>query len=71
LATTRISRPDVGHGSKAEVEKRPAVVRSTPKSGHPTDRRQKGKLKVGVDIPAPDEIKAIIEAAEGRSRRSS
>jgi integrase len=32
------------------------------------DRRQKGKLKVGVDIPAPDEIKAIIEAAEGRWR---
>jgi integrase len=32
------------------------------------DRRQKGKLKVGVDIPAPDEIKAIIEAAGGRWR---
>jgi integrase len=32
------------------------------------DRRQKGKLKVSVDIPAPDEIKAIIEAAEGRWR---
>ncbi|BCA03505.1 integrase [Bradyrhizobium japonicum] len=32
------------------------------------DRRQKGKLKVGVDIPLPTEIKAIIEAAEGRWR---
>jgi integrase len=32
------------------------------------DRRQKGKLKVGIDIPAPDEIKAIIETAEGRWR---
>jgi integrase len=32
------------------------------------DRRQKGKLKVGVDIPAPDEIKVIIEAAKGRWR---
>lgn len=32
------------------------------------DRRQKGKFKVGVDIPAPDEIKAIIEAAQGRWR---
>lgn len=32
------------------------------------DRRQKRKLKVGVDIPAPDEIKAIIEAADGRWR---
>jgi len=30
--------------------------------------RQKGKLKVGVDIPSPPEIKAIIEAAEGRWR---
>jgi integrase len=32
------------------------------------DRRQKGKLKVGVDIPLPAEIKAIIETAEGRWR---
>jgi integrase len=32
------------------------------------DRRQKGKLKVGVDIPSPTEIKAIIEAAKGRWR---
>jgi integrase len=32
------------------------------------DRRQKGKLKVGVDIPAPNEIKAIIETADGRWR---
>ncbi|HLZ03422.1 MAG TPA: site-specific integrase [Bradyrhizobium sp.] len=32
------------------------------------DRRQKGKLKVGVDIPSPTEIKAIIEATEGRWR---
>jgi integrase len=30
------------------------------------DRRQKGKLKVGVDIPTPAEIKAIVAAAEGR-----
>jgi integrase len=32
------------------------------------ERRHKGKLKVGVDIPAPAEIKAIIEAADGRWR---
>jgi integrase len=32
------------------------------------DPRQKGKLKVGIDIPAPEEIKAIIEAAGGRRR---
>lgn len=32
------------------------------------DRRQKGRLKVGVDIPLPSEIKTLIEAAEGRWR---
>jgi integrase len=34
----------------------------------PADRRRKGKLKVGVDIPSPAEIKAIIEAADGKWR---
>jgi integrase len=32
------------------------------------ERRQKGKLKIGVDIPSRDEIKAIVEALEGRWR---
>src|ERR1700722_7755082 len=32
------------------------------------ERRQKGKLKIGVDIPTREEIKAIVEAAKGRSR---
>jgi integrase len=33
------------------------------------ERRQKGKLKIGVDIPSPPEIKAIVEAApEGEWR---
>lgn len=32
------------------------------------ERRQKGKLKVGVDIPAPDEIKAFAGALSGRWR---
>lgn len=30
--------------------------------------RQKGKLKVGVDIPTPDEIKAIVAHLRGRWR---
>jgi integrase len=30
------------------------------------DRRQKGRLKIGIDIPAPDEIKALIPKLEGR-----
>lgn len=32
------------------------------------ERRQKGKLKVGVDIPTPEEIRAIVGAATGRWR---
>jgi integrase len=32
------------------------------------DRRQRGRLKVGVDIPRPDEIKAIVSGLEGRWR---
>ena len=33
-----------------------------------SERRQNGKLKVGIDIPAPTEIKAIVGALEGRWR---
>jgi integrase len=33
-----------------------------------TDKRAKSKLKVGVDIPTPDEIKRIVHAATGRVR---
>jgi integrase len=32
------------------------------------ERRERGKLKMGVDIPTPDEIKAILAVAEGRWR---
>lgn len=32
------------------------------------ERRQKGKLKVGVDIPTREEIKAIVAALDGRWR---
>jgi integrase len=32
------------------------------------ERRQKGKLKVGVDIPLPQEVTAILAAAEPRRR---
>jgi integrase len=33
-----------------------------------SDRRQRGKLKVGVDIPTPDEIRAIVASLEGARR---
>jgi len=32
------------------------------------EKRQNGKLKIGVDIPTPAEIKAIVAALEGRWR---
>jgi integrase len=32
------------------------------------ERRQKGKLKIGVDIPTREEIKAIVGSAQGRWR---
>jgi integrase len=32
------------------------------------ERRAKGKLKVGIDIPTPEEIDAILRAAKGRWR---
>jgi integrase len=32
------------------------------------ERRQRGKLKIGVDIPTPNEIKRIVGAVEGRWR---
>lgn len=32
------------------------------------EKRQKGRLRVGVDIPSREEIKAIVEAAQGRWR---
>jgi integrase len=35
---------------------------------HQAEMRARGKLKVGVDIPAPDEIRAIVAALRGRWR---
>ncbi len=32
------------------------------------EKRQRGKLKVGIDIPTPTEVKAIVGAAAGRWR---
>jgi integrase len=38
------------------------------KGGKQADARQKGRLEVGVDIPANDEIRAIVHALKGRWR---
>jgi integrase len=49
------------------------VVRELRKTRHRgaerrAERRERGKLKVGVDIPAREEIKALVEAVKGRWR---
>lgn len=45
------------------------VVRERRRTRHKSvERRQKGRLKVGVDIPAPAEIRALVGALEGRWR---
>jgi hypothetical protein len=46
------------------------VVRSLSqrKKRHETERRHKPRLKAGVDIPTPDEIRAIVTALQGRWR---
>jgi integrase len=45
-------------------------LRKTRRGGaeRQAERRQRGKLKIGVDIPTREEIKAIAGAAEGRWR---
>jgi integrase len=44
------------------------VVRSLRTGGHGKDRRaeRNGKLKVGIDIPTPDEVRSIIPNLDGR-----
>jgi integrase len=46
------------------------VVRSLShrRKGKQAERRERGKLKVGVDIPSPQEIQAIIAKLDGRWR---
>src|SRR5262249_13525648 len=44
------------------------VVRSLRRRGKGQAKRQNGKLKVGVDIPTRDEIRAIVEYLKGRWR---
>ncbi len=45
------------------------VVRSRSRAkGKPSERRHKVRLKVGVDIPSPEEIRAIVAHLQGRWR---
>lgn len=60
----------------SDAQERGLVVRNAAREmqarrGSKADRlekRQKGRLKVGVDIPTREEVKALLGAAEGRWR---
>src|SRR5215204_5383582 len=59
-----------------EAQERNLVVRNVVremagrrKRGNGHDRRHKRKLKVGVDIPTPDEIRRLLAAAAELSAR--
>jgi integrase len=44
------------------------VVRSLRRRSTSADKRQRGRLKVGIDIPAPAEIAALVAALAGPGR---
>jgi integrase len=44
------------------------VVRSLRRRSRQAERRERGKLRTGVDIPTPDEIRAIVAQLQGRWR---
>jgi len=60
----------------ADAQERGLIVRNVARelkaqrrgrgSERKADQRQRGKLKVGVDIPTPEEIRAIVAEAKGR-----
>jgi integrase len=57
----------------AEAQERGLVAQNVVRSlrngrGRAAERRQRGKLKVGVDIPSPDEIRALIAHLTDRRR---
>jgi integrase len=69
-----IRRVTVSLGSiLADAQDRGLVVRNavhetSQKRTRATEKRGKGKLEVGVDIPTPGEIRAILNALKGRYR---
>jgi integrase len=43
-------------------------MRGTRRNGNLAEKRKKGKLVVGVDIPAPEEVRALLGAMDGHWR---
>lgn len=57
----------------AEAQERGLVAQNVVRSmsngrGRAVERRQRGKLKIGVDVPSPDEIRALIAHLTDRRR---
>lgn len=74
-SSTMIRKVMISLGSiLADAQDRGEVVRNVVREkgrravSSRAERRQKGKLKVGVDIPTREEIKAIVDALDGRWR---
>src|SRR5690606_27191163 len=71
-----IKRVTVSLGSiLSDAQERGLVVRNAVhemskrrKGGAKAEKRQKARLRYGVDIPTMQEVRAILEAAEGRYR---
>jgi integrase len=71
-------RPVAGNGAQdtyspsmlvADAVDRGNVVRELRRGKErKAERRQKGKLKIGVDIPTPEEIRALLPYLQGRWR---
>jgi integrase len=70
-----VKRVTVSLGSiLADAQGRGLVIRNAvhemarSRTGKTTEKRHSGKLQVGVDIPTPGEVGALLKAAEGRYR---
>jgi integrase len=63
LISDALERGNVTHNVVRELR-----ARRKPGKERRAERRQRGKLKIGVDIPTREEIRAIVEAGKGRWR---
>jgi integrase len=62
LLADALERGLVGRNVVREMKRRRGAA------DHRAEKRARGKLKVGVDIPSPDEVRLIVGALRGRSR---
>lgn len=62
LLADALERGLVGRNVVREMKRRRGAA------DHRAERRAKGRLKIGQDIPSPQEVRAIVGALRGRSR---